>query len=176
MVVDNFDFVRIAVPPFKTYSPLIVYPDAPLARSISSQLLQAIARRLVQQLNPVHIPDLPQLSKRNSLDRCKLATMNAVEDAFCFFIRKGLNHRTNAITRRVKREAVDTRTLLVPHHLRFNRLQPPEQIRSILLHPLHKVLGFLPRIEHEFIANLSCTNLFAFPKRIRHANSFTSET
>ena len=48
VVVNDFDFVRIAIPPFKTNPPLIVNPNAVLSLAITSQLFQSIARRSTQ--------------------------------------------------------------------------------------------------------------------------------
>jgi hypothetical protein len=92
MVVNNFDFVGIAISPFKADSPLIVYADAPLTCSISPKPLQAIARRFIQQFNAFHVPNLAQLPECNSLNRSELAAVNTVEDSLRLFIRKRLNH------------------------------------------------------------------------------------
>jgi hypothetical protein len=48
MVVNDFDFVGISVPPYKADSPLVVDADAVLAGTASSQGFQAVPRRRLQ--------------------------------------------------------------------------------------------------------------------------------
>jgi hypothetical protein len=45
VAIRDFDVIGIAVPPFKTDSPLIVYPDTPLAFTVAGKLFESISRR-----------------------------------------------------------------------------------------------------------------------------------
>jgi hypothetical protein len=45
MVINDFNLVRLAVPPFKTDPVLIIDTNAVLAPAVSSQSLQAVAGR-----------------------------------------------------------------------------------------------------------------------------------
>jgi len=45
MIIHNFDAPRTAFVPFKTYSPLVVDPDAVLSVAVACQLFQTVARR-----------------------------------------------------------------------------------------------------------------------------------
>jgi hypothetical protein len=45
VVINDFDVFGIAVPPFKTDSPLIVYPDTPLTFTVAGQLFEPVGGR-----------------------------------------------------------------------------------------------------------------------------------
>jgi hypothetical protein len=45
MIIDNFDLLRMARPPFETDAPLIIDTNAPLPFSLSPQGLKPIGRR-----------------------------------------------------------------------------------------------------------------------------------
>ena len=53
MVIDNFNIEGITAFESKTYSPLIVDADAPLALSVAFQRFQTIGRRRAQVINSV---------------------------------------------------------------------------------------------------------------------------
>lgn len=63
MVIDNFDFKRVAVLPQKTDSPLIIYANAVLTRSPTLQFFQPVSRRdsqVVQTRGGVNRDEFPQ--------------------------------------------------------------------------------------------------------------------
>src|SRR5580698_9915822 len=88
VVVNDFDFVGIAISPLKADSPLIVDANAPLSFAISVELFQTVSRRLRQLFDPVHIFNLPKLAKGNSFNRCKSTAMKTLRDTFSFFVRE----------------------------------------------------------------------------------------
>jgi hypothetical protein len=51
VIVNNFDFNRIRVLPYKADPPLIIDPYAALSAPIASKLLQAVRRRKSQVIN-----------------------------------------------------------------------------------------------------------------------------
>jgi hypothetical protein len=68
VVIGNFDISGIAVTPFETDSPLVVYPNAPLSFSIACQLFESVGRWYPQKTKRGCGMNLSKLSKSNSLD------------------------------------------------------------------------------------------------------------
>jgi len=103
VVVNDFDFIGIAIPPLKADSPLIVNANTPLTFTISVKLFQMVSQRLRQLFDSAYILDLSKFPKGNSFDRCKSAAMKTLRYAFCFFIGERPNHRFS-VTRLTHRE------------------------------------------------------------------------
>jgi hypothetical protein len=62
VVIDNFNILRIAAPPDKTYPELVVNPDAVLPNPIASQRFQPVARRrpqVIQSCRGMQISQFP---------------------------------------------------------------------------------------------------------------------
>jgi hypothetical protein len=62
MVINDFDFIRIAISPLKTDAPLVVYPNAVLASAIARKLLQTTTRgrtKIVQTRRGIKHYELP---------------------------------------------------------------------------------------------------------------------
>ena len=53
MVIDEFDFMRVAVMPTKAYSVLIIHPDAELSGAIALKFLESVSWRHAQ-IHQVH--------------------------------------------------------------------------------------------------------------------------
>lgn len=66
MVIDNLDFMNIAIAPNETNTPLVVDPDAVLARSVPSQRLQPVTGRLAYILQPLGNVQCPQFALSNT--------------------------------------------------------------------------------------------------------------
>jgi hypothetical protein len=63
MIVDDLDIVRIVTDPPETDAPLVIDPDAHLARSATLQYLEPIARRIAQVFQSqrgIQLPQFPQ--------------------------------------------------------------------------------------------------------------------
>ena len=63
MVIDEFHVEGIAVAPPKAHPPLVVHPDAVLARAFARKLLEAITWRhpqVIEGFGRVHDNELPQ--------------------------------------------------------------------------------------------------------------------
>lgn len=45
MVIDDLDVMGVSIGPLEANPPLLIHPDGELARAISGQLLESIARR-----------------------------------------------------------------------------------------------------------------------------------
>ena len=92
MVVRDFDFVRIAVAPDETDTPLIVYANTMLAFAIGTQGLQVISRRRSQIAKPDDCIQLPEFPKRDPLDASKPLDRFPVVELFRLPRPKRLNH------------------------------------------------------------------------------------
>jgi hypothetical protein len=92
VVIDNFDFVGIAIAPSKTDLVLIVDPQAPLARPVASQLHQHISGRLVKLLDRRDRMNLSQLPKSYPLKCRKSPTVPVVKNLLGFFVDKRTDH------------------------------------------------------------------------------------
>ena len=67
MIVHNFDFIRIAACPAKTYAPLIIDADAVLPLTITRQFFQAVPWGDAKVFKPFRCVDYEQLTKGYSL-------------------------------------------------------------------------------------------------------------
>jgi hypothetical protein len=68
MIVDNFYFVRVAVPPKEAYSPLIIYPNAHSTVSGSDRTTHLVYLRLnARVLNKTHLSCVRQVHELNEL-------------------------------------------------------------------------------------------------------------
>jgi hypothetical protein len=92
VVVNDFDFVGIAIPPFKADSVLAVDSQTPLALSVTLQPLQPISGRGVQLLNRGNSVNLPKLAKRHPLNCRMLPAMAVMENLLRIFIGKRADH------------------------------------------------------------------------------------
>jgi hypothetical protein len=87
VVVNDFDFVRIAIPPLKANSPRVVDGNVHWP-SRSHTAFPADFQVARQFLDAVHILNLPKLPKSNPLNCCKSAAVKPLGNAFCFLISK----------------------------------------------------------------------------------------
>ena len=71
MIVYDFDILCIHAIPDEADAQLVVNANAPLAFSVSLQLLQPIPRRDTKSLNIRSGSNHVKLAQRNSSDRCK---------------------------------------------------------------------------------------------------------
>jgi hypothetical protein len=71
MIIDDFNFVTVAITPNKTDSPLIVDPSRVLPFTITSQRLQLIPGRSRQNVQLCGCVKLEQFPDGNALDRAK---------------------------------------------------------------------------------------------------------
>jgi hypothetical protein len=92
VVVNDFDFVGIAISPRKANPPLSVDPQTPLPFPATLQRFQAVARWFVKFFEPRNPMDLPQLAKGNALKRRIPPTVAMVEHLLGIFIGKRANH------------------------------------------------------------------------------------
>jgi hypothetical protein len=92
MVVRDFDFVRFAVAPDETDTPLIVYANTMLAFAIGTQGLQVISRRRSQIAKPDDCIQLPEFPKRDPLDASEPLDRLPVVELFRLPRPKRLNH------------------------------------------------------------------------------------
>ncbi len=99
MIVDDFDLGAVTVTPYKTNAPLIVYPDAVLARTLALQCLQTIRwwnSQIVESLGRVEHPQLPA---GHGLDLIRNAPRPVtVPDAFGFLVSEAPDHCGCSIT------------------------------------------------------------------------------
>lgn len=68
MVVDDFDVVSVTCLPSEADTPLIVDPDAPLSRAITSKSLETVPRRNSKIVQGDGGIELPELAQRDTLD------------------------------------------------------------------------------------------------------------
>ena len=68
MIVHDLDVLGIVSRPAKADAELIVHPQAPLARTITLQLLETVHRRRTQVLDASREVELLQLAQRWTLD------------------------------------------------------------------------------------------------------------
>jgi hypothetical protein len=93
VVIDDLDFVRMAILPDKTHPPLVVDPDAVLALPICRESLKPVPRRnleVIEFRGSVHLHELPQ---RNTLQVLgNRLTSFAPEELLGFFVPEALDH------------------------------------------------------------------------------------
>jgi hypothetical protein len=92
VVIDDFDLVGIAVPPFKADSVLLVDSNAPLPFSIASQTLQPISWGYSQFLDPRRAMNLAKFPKCHPLACPKFPAVMALKNLFRLFIGKSADH------------------------------------------------------------------------------------
>jgi len=94
MVICNFYVVRSAIHPAETDPPLIVDANRLLAASITSQLLQAVARRREQVAQIFRFVEVNQLSPGGPLNcRREMSGLLSFENVSGFIAGKTLDHR-----------------------------------------------------------------------------------
>jgi len=92
VVIDDFDFIGIAISPFKTDSPLIVDADAVLTLSASTKSFEPISRR-VEEIGQVRGSMQHQkFAICDLLDIGKAPVMPPLENGFGIFIPKRTDH------------------------------------------------------------------------------------
>jgi hypothetical protein len=85
MIIDDLDFVRIAITPYKTDPPLVVDPYAVLALTIAGEFLEPLSwwnPKIPQRLGIVQHRELPT---RDILDAPKPRTALAIKQRFGVF-------------------------------------------------------------------------------------------
>lgn len=93
MVICDLHVVRSAVLPVETDAPLIVDADQVLARPITTQLLEAVARRSKKVAQVFCFFEVNQLAPRSPLNRWrKLPRLASLEYAFGLIASKALDH------------------------------------------------------------------------------------
>jgi hypothetical protein len=100
VIIDDLNIVRIAFSPNETETPLVIDPNAILARSVAMQRFQAISwwRPQISQFSGgVQLPYLPA---RNSLDCLEASTKLPAIKSLSFLGAKRLDHEYNSITLR----------------------------------------------------------------------------
>jgi len=87
MVIYYFHIECMAFLPLKTNPPLIIYPDAPLARSVSTEFFKSIRRRHAKKFKGCSTMNLCQFTKRGTLNVFgKLGGKITLENFFLFII------------------------------------------------------------------------------------------
>jgi hypothetical protein len=93
MIVDNLDIEGFAVPPDKTYPPLIIDADAVLAVAVPRQSLQPVATQPAQIVKTLRCVDHKQLRPSPLLYlRRQPANRIAREDRSSALVAKTLDH------------------------------------------------------------------------------------
>ena len=89
MIIRYFNMMRIAIMPNKTYSPLIVNPNAMLASAFSRQGLKFIAWWNSQSIQLKRSIKHPKLTERNALNTSwNLSRKFTIKKPLCFFTAK----------------------------------------------------------------------------------------
>jgi len=89
MVIGNLDIMGVAVFPKEADSPLIIDPDAPLARAIAGKQLQLVARRDAKKVERGGAVKLFQFALCQTLHILRqLCRKAAIEQFLCFFTGK----------------------------------------------------------------------------------------
>ena len=74
MVINDLDFVSIAVPPSKADAPLIVHENAVLARPIALEFLKPIAGRDAKVIEGFRGVDSDEFAKHDSQELGRVST------------------------------------------------------------------------------------------------------
>jgi len=93
VVVNDLNVPRIATLPSETDPPLVVDPNAVLARAVTVQPFQAVARRyteVVQLHRSIQHPELSQCHLAHP--RSESASRAPVEETFCVPVAEALDH------------------------------------------------------------------------------------
>jgi len=96
VVINDFDFIRIAFSPYKTDAPALVYADAVLSTSVANKLLKTISRWNAQVIEDSgHIEDF-ELSTSVSLNLWRqLARELPGEDLFSLLVCETIDHTSH---------------------------------------------------------------------------------
>ena len=98
MIIDDLDFVGVAVSPAKDHSPLIVDPNGVESRQISFQALKPVAGRYAKICQIRRFMQIQQLSARTASEpirkRSSCPASLVVEQIFSDSVPKRLNHIT----------------------------------------------------------------------------------
>jgi hypothetical protein len=92
MIVDDFNFAGVALSPYETDAPLLVYPDAVLALSIPSKQLQPIPGNCLQVRQSRRAVDHREFSHCGTLDALKAQHPLADKQRLRVLRTKGLDH------------------------------------------------------------------------------------
>src|SRR5580704_11672266 len=98
MIVDDLNFVSVALAPNKTKPPLVVDSDAVLSFSIAMQRFQTISRRRHQVSQFSSAVQLPKLPARVMFDRLKPSARQPVVKSPSIGGAERLNHVSNCIS------------------------------------------------------------------------------
>jgi hypothetical protein len=93
MVVDDRDVECISVTPTKAYAPLIIDPNAVIAGTITTELLQPISRRDPQIVKLFTRVKLDELASRHALHLQRPSPYsNTAEHSLRILVGEGLDH------------------------------------------------------------------------------------
>ena len=92
MVIANLDLVGIPIFPAETQTALIIYANAVLARSISSQPLKPVARRHSKVIELDCVVQLLQLPFRDSLNALEAARASPFENGSSVIVMEAADH------------------------------------------------------------------------------------
>jgi hypothetical protein len=93
VVINDLDFISVAVFPPKADAPLIVDANAMLARAIAFELLEAIAGRNPEVIEPFRRVDRDELTEHGPHELRRIATdVLALEEGFGVAVGEALDH------------------------------------------------------------------------------------
>lgn len=92
MVIHDFDFGRVAAPPYETNPPLVVNTDAVLPLAITVQSFQAVSWRRGKVPQFRSAVELQQFPPRNPLERLEPSDRQAVKQPFRIRAAEGFDH------------------------------------------------------------------------------------
>jgi len=92
VVVHNFDFIGITIPPDEADAKSLVDSDAMLAFAVSFQAFQTVARENREILQLVRRVELFQFPLDNSCPHSQPSWNPSFEDRFRIFVAEGSNH------------------------------------------------------------------------------------
>ena len=94
MIIGNFNLLSISIPPHKTYSPLVIDPDAMLAFAVTLQGFEPIGRGNTQIIQRLGIVEHTQFAPGNLLNVPRQTPRYlAAPNLFGFSVLKFLDHR-----------------------------------------------------------------------------------
>jgi hypothetical protein len=93
MIIDDFDIVSVANPPYETDSPLIVDSNAVLAFPVTAKFLEAVTRRHAQILQRLRIVQHRELTSGGVLNALKTCAALAIKERFRVFASERSYHR-----------------------------------------------------------------------------------
>ena len=98
MIIDYLDIGHVAILELETYTPLVVYSDAPLPFAISPQGFKAIARWRAEKIQRGCCVELRQLAFGYCLNRAEAPRTATLKQRLSIFAVKRLNHNVQDIT------------------------------------------------------------------------------